>query len=367
MNQEANILNDKGQSVTLNTSPGKQYAGSTRLWQGVPGIERSANGRLWVTFYSGGADEGPDNYVLLISSNDDGQSWSEPLLVIDPPDQVRAYDPCLWHDPQGRLWLFWAQSDGLFDGRCGVWAINCADSAVIHPHWSAPRRIANGIMMNKPTVLTTGEWLLPAAVWSSDEAAAFLNETNRYATLEERFSNVYRSKDQGETFVLLGSADVPDRSFDEHMVMERKDGSLQMYVRLFGGIGESVSYDRGVTWSPGKKSEIAGPNSRFFIRKLQSGNWLLVNHYQFTGRNNLMAMISTDEGASWKGGLLLDDRHDVSYPDGVQADDGTIYIIYDRQRIREREILLAVFTEEDVINGSCVSSKAKLRIIVDKA
>jgi hypothetical protein len=27
--------------------------------------------------------------------------------VIDPSGPVRAYDPCLWHDPRGRLCLFW--------------------------------------------------------------------------------------------------------------------------------------------------------------------------------------------------------------------------------------------------------------------
>ena len=55
-----------------------------RIWQGIPGIERSQGGRLWAAWYSGGETEGPDNYVLVVTSSDDGKSWSEPLLVIDP-------------------------------------------------------------------------------------------------------------------------------------------------------------------------------------------------------------------------------------------------------------------------------------------
>ena len=26
---------------------------------------------------------------------------------------MRAFDPCLWHDPQERLWFFWSQKDNV--------------------------------------------------------------------------------------------------------------------------------------------------------------------------------------------------------------------------------------------------------------
>ena len=40
-----------------------------------------------------------------------------------------GFDPCLWHDPEGRLWLFWTQAAGHWDGRGGVWAITTTESA----------------------------------------------------------------------------------------------------------------------------------------------------------------------------------------------------------------------------------------------
>ncbi len=331
-----------------------------RKWQGIPGIERTGNGHLWVTFYSGGDKEGPDNYVLLVKSRDDGHTWSEPVLKIEPWGKVRAYDPCLWCDTEGRLWLFWAQSYDWYDGRCGVWAMVCEDTDAVCPRWSEPKRIANGIMMSKPTVLTTGEWLLPCAVWDCEVSS--LNSLP-----EERFSNVYVSSDHGKSFRLLGGADVPNRCFDEHMVLERKDGSLWMLVRTFYGIGESVSLDRGRTWSTGSDSGIKGPNSRFFLRRLKSGRILLVNHYGFDGRNNLTAMLSEDEGATWKGRLVIDERGSISYPDGIESEDGYIYVVYDRDRMEEKEILMAVFTEEDVLNARTQSVKSRLKIIVNKA
>ena len=364
-------MSDKDLSMTapvVNTAPGPEYAAEARLWQGIPGIERAPNGRLWALWYTGGEGEGPYNYIVLETSDDDGETWSKPLLVIDPPDKVRAFDPCLWHDPTGKLWLFWAQSYELFDGRCGVWCITTENSGEAAPVWSEPRRIGNGIMMNKPTVLSSGEWLFPTAVWECK--APRLPEF-----ADERFSNVLCTEDEGKTFTLRGGADVPKRSFDEHMVVELSDGRLWMLVRGQTGIGESYSEDKGFTWSPGVMERFSGPSSRFFIRRLSSGNLLLVNHVNFeerkgeegyNGRNNMTALISDDDGATWKGGLLLDERYYVSYPDGVQAEDGRIYVIYDRERRGAKEILMAVFREEDILAGQCVSDDARLKVLVNK-
>jgi hypothetical protein len=52
---------------------------------------------------------------------------------------------------------------------------------------------------------------------------------------------------------------------------------------------------------------------------------------------------------------MLDERKGVSYPDGFQAPDGTIYISYDRNRATDGEILLARFTEEDILANKLVA------------
>lgn len=352
------------QPATIHTRPGAAYNSHARRWQGIPGIERARNGRLWATWYSGGQGEGPDNYVVLVTSEADGLrapvAFSEPMLVVEPEPGVRAYDPCLWHDPMGRLWLFWAQSEGMWDGRGGVWCIHCDNAEGAQPEWSAPQRLANGVMMNKPTVLSTGKWLLPTAVWE-------FFKPHRTDLAAERRSNVTCSTDQGRTWRLLGGADVPERQFDEHMVVERRDGSLWMLVRTGYGIGESASLDGGRTWSPGKPTALGGPGSRFFVRRMRSGRLLLVNHHRFRGRNNLTAMLSEDDGRNWRGGLLLDGRDDVSYPDGVETEDGRIIVIYDRERQRAREILMAAFTEEDILLGEIASEGAQLRVVVNRA
>ena len=115
-----------------------------------------------------------------------------------------------------------------------------------------------------------------------------------------------------------------------------------------------------------KRTRISNPGSRFFIRRLTSGNLLLINHYKFKGRSHLYAQLSTNDGQKWNEGLLLDERSGVSYPDGVQDKDGLIWITYDRDRQGDGEILLAKFKEEDVLAGKNVSGAVTLKQTINK-
>ena len=341
--------------------PPQSYHNASRRWQGVPAMERTPKGRILFAFYSGETDEGIGNYVALFKTDDEGATMEEPFLAVVPtnPKTCRVFDPCLWFAPDGRLWFFVAQSFTYYDGRNGVWAMVCENFDSPHPTFSAPRRIANGIMMNKPLVYRD-TWLMPCAIW--DKFKTTYNDLP-----EERFSNVYRSTDGGKSFSRIASVDYPDRHVDEHMMVELKDGQIMMLIRGKHGIGQSFSSDGGETWAPAVDSGLGGPCSRFCIRKLKNGKWLLINHYDFKRRDHLTAMLSDDDGMTWKGFLTLDERSDVSYPDAVEAEDGTIYVVYDRERYNAREILMAKFTQDDVLAGRLIGMHSRLKIVLNRA
>jgi hypothetical protein len=139
-----------------------------------------------------------------------------------------------------------------------------------------------------------------------------------------------------------------------------------MLVRM-QGLAETMSTDRGKTWGPVQRSAIKHGTSRFFVRRLKSGSLLLVKHGPLderVGRTDLMAFVSDDDGQTWQGGLMLDDREDVTYPDGVQAPGGTIYIVYDHNRTPNGEVLMATFTEDDVRAARAVTDQARLRVVI---
>lgn len=356
----------------LNTRPLPQY-GYDQLDYGMNiGIDRTPGGRLWACWVAGG--DSPKAFFVLAASDDDGQTWSPPRLVIDSHSPNLPLDRSvlvgnLWTDPRGRLWLFFDQSMLHFDGRAGVWATVCDNPDADQPAWSAPRRIWHGVTLNKPTVLSTGSWLLPISL--NREGLAYFR--GAFRDLDPvRGANVFASTDQGATWTRHGHVAFPNPDWDEHMIVERQDGSLWMLARTGKGLMQSTSSDGGKTWSPpSTPAGIRQPVARFHVRKLASGRILMVKHGDTmdaltASRCKLKAFLSEDDGRTWKGGLMLDERPGVSYPDGFQAPDGTLYISYDRNRSTDGEILLARFTEEDVLAGQVVGPNSKLRLLISR-
>lgn len=367
--QDKAILDLSLEAPVINTRPGPEYDDQVRIGNMVIGIERTPKGRLWAAWVGNG--DSPNGFFMLASSDDGGKSWSKPRLVIDPTDppnapQRRALVGNLWTDPLGRLWLFFDQSLGYFDGRCGDWYIRCDNPDAAEPVWTKPVRFADGCTLNKPTVLKDGDWLLPVSLWTRDRIGPAILKDAHKDLDRIRMANVFASTDQGKTWTRRGGVAFPDTDFDEHMIVERKDGSLWMLARTKKGISESISTDHGATWSEPKPSAIQNVSARFFIRRLASGNLLLVKNgpidIRLPRRSSMTAFLSTDDGKTWGKGLLLDDRAAVSYPDGVQAPDGTIHIIYDWNRHTDAEILLTRFKEDDIAAQTKVT-----RTLVNKA
>lgn len=315
-------------------------------WQGIPAIERATNGRLWCASFSGGPKEpDPDNVILLATSEDDGVSWSAPRVIIDPLGSTRAYDPALWHDPTGRLWLFYNQAD-LATRDFTAWAITTDQSHLADPQWSPPRKIeidaAFAFRLNKPTVLKSGRWLLPVT-WSR-------NAPTGWFAKDQQLQGVAVSDDSGQTWTLHGSVEAPSWAL-ENMIVERRDGRLWMLIRTGSGVlWESFSTDGGRTWSSGSPTKIVNPGVRFFIRRLASGRLLLINTFDPKRRRGLRAYASDLQMETvFSASIELDSRDKVSYPDAIQAPDGSICAVHDYDRQGVGEILLDVFSEDEIL------------------
>lgn len=335
------------------------------------GIARTPGGRLWACWVAG--EDGAKAFFVCAVSDDDGETWSKPVLVIDGQSEKLPMPRSvlvgnLWTDPLGRLWIFFNQSMAQFDGRSGMWAAICEKPDAAKPVWSAPKRLWHGFTLNKPTVLRNGDWLLPVSL----NRAGFGPFKGAFAELDPfRGANAFLSKDHGATWQRQGHVQFPNPDWDEHSFIERKDGSLWMVARTGKGPMQSFSTDLGKTWStPAAVESFSHPVARLHLRRLASGRLLLVKHGETIdtnhGRKQLSARLSDDEGKTWQGGLMLDERDGVSYPDGFQSPDGTIYISYDHNRSTDGEILLTRFTEEDILAKKLTGPKSKLKILISR-
>lgn len=350
-------------SVTTVISGDADDAIANRKWQGIPGLEKTDRGRIFISWFTGGKHEpAPENIVLLCYSDDGGKSFTKPKSMALPNDDgTRSFDPTLWIDPAGRLWYIFNRGNKT-TAKHDVWARICEDPDASTPVFASEFRVGFdkapfAFRMNKPTVLSTGEWILPVT---------HASETiHQWFGGPKQMQGVGISTDKGKTWKLHGAVKAPEWAL-ENMIVELKDGRLWMLIRTGGGfLWESYSADRGRNWSEGKVTTIANPGSRFFIRRLASGNLLLVNHYKTTWRSRLTARLSSDEGKTWNEGLLLDERG-ISYPDGVEGKDGLIWITYDRGRTNEGLILMTRFREEDVVAGKNVSGDVLLKHEIDR-
>ena len=143
------------------------------------------------------------------------------------------------------------------------------------------------------------------------------------------------------------------------------------------------SLDGGRSWSrpapspirqpvePADWCPVGGNSTRHHLSRLPSGRLLLIKHGTAigeapAGRSRLCAFLSEDDGATWIGGLLLDGRDQVSYPDATAGRDGLIHATWDRDRGGAAEILLGRFREADILAGRLVSADGGLGLVVHR-
>lgn len=328
-----------------------------RKFEQVPAVGATADGKyIFVAWYSGGAAPGPGNYVTLSVSEDMGKTWLNDQLAVYPrSSEYRLFDPAIWRDQFGQVHLFYgsAKNNLIWDGYGGVNAVEIKWNGKKVSH-SAPVRISDGVMSNKPVFLASkNTTLFPVYI---DKP---LPGTKSDSTFPQDGAFIYSRNysKSGRKLVLssYSAIHIPEelRIHDEPQVVELNEtGEYLALVRTTKGIYSTHSSDFGKSWSEVKPFTASGPttSSRFYIGKLSSGNLLLVSNNSTT-RNKMTAFLSRDGGKSWPHQLLLDARENVSYPDADQTADGSIHVVFDRERTGAKDILYCRFTENDLIKG----------------
>lgn len=342
----------------LYRSQDPRFAENIRKFQGCPTIAITPKGRIYLGWYAGGTCEPHmENYNLLVYSDDEGKTWSKPLLIIPSSKTlcIHALDIQLWTDPKGKLHVYWVQNNtkpaptvippqmpgqplvvvdgylfGDFTHAC--WEIVCENPDSETPVFSSPRYLDKGFLRCKPLVLKNGTWL-----------------NFNYDQMEKRYGYSI-SKNSGISFEHRYGAEKLATSFDETMAYQKLDGSIRMFARCsLGELAESYSYDNGETWTAAVLSGIHSANTRFFVSRTPSGRLLLVNNDDRETRKNMTLYLSDDDGETWNHRYCIDARRAVSYPD-VDFWGDKIYLTYDRERTGAKEILFAVLTEQDIID-----------------
>ena len=355
----------------LYTPTDPAYDEAPRKYQGCPTLAVTKGGRIWMGWYAGGVREPDmDNYNLLLKSDDGGETWSDPYLVIPSSKEhhFHALDIQLWTSPEGKLYVYWVQNDTIpDDGRAmkaekgqplvrydgwifpdfahNEWVSICEDPDADAPVFSAPRRVDVGFLRCKPLVTATGRWIN----FNYDQTPGKGLDRYGYSI----------SDDRGETWTHRYGAEKLATYFDESMAYQKKDGTIRMFARSsIGELAESISDDNGETWSEARPSGITHADTRFFVSRTPSGRILLICNDDARVRKNITLCLSEDDGETWPYKKCIDTRAGISYPD-ADFRNGEICLTYDRERTGAREILFLRCSEEDILDPD-VQLEAKI-------
>lgn len=332
----------------------ERFADENRQWQGIPGIEavplENGGTRLWTCWITGSNREpSVGNYCLYSFSDDGGETWMRAFAIAfdENNKNSRTFDPSLFYDGDGNLWLWWNQTNySSGDKYVGIWCAKISNPGVAVNgledlnsfEISQAKRVCDGLKMNKPTILSNGDW------------AFFSHNFTR-----QGYTEMWVSSDKGETWSKKSEMYAPNALFANETAFAEtvRDGkTVYMAINRTNdsyNLAVNYSYDEGLTWTDGVEWDILGASSRPMLKTLPSGNVVYIQHYNTTGRSMMSIWLSEDGGVTWPHCMVLDARSGVSYPDVTLDAQGNIYVVWDHDRYGDKEILMAKLTEEELL------------------
>ncbi len=378
--EKASVKAEEFKNVSSNHSPEEMfqvfpdakpsvsaYLPQNRKWNGCPNIAVTGK-RIWACIYTGGIRE-PDpndlNMGVVAVSDDGGNSWIDPYIVTKDPKWTTYQITPFYYEPLGRLYLFCCVSAGKIAYEYAVYTDN-PEAPLNEVFWKFLNRNADGSVsymdcssgdwvswQHQPLVINNDgqeEWIRMSRIYRDNAAASWKDH------------GIFVSTDYGKSWNLRSVITNPLSvrsavTCPESVCVQLNDGRLMIYARIeggkYGGVMRCYSSNLGKNWTDWEyelEEPLRGPGSLLDVKRLPSGNLLLVNNNTKSQRSGLTAYLSTDDGETYRYSLLIDERIS-SYPDIALDGNGNIYIINDAHRYPNGEIRMTVITEQDIING----------------
>ncbi len=302
----------------------------------------------------------PFGKVIMCRSYDEGRTWTRPQVIIDTPlddrdagisvfnenklivtsfnhyIDVQKGFPCDTPFAETMKNAYFSENRITYEHEKkyygstyvvskddGITWSEVKHAPVTSPH--GPCALKNGglLYMGNPKVYEVKKQLTPdkniLEVWFSPDAETW----EKYAVIENLQEGLY---------------------FCEPHIAQLPDGTLLGTIRVQGELKngnyservfcvfQTESADGGKTWSTPHRTVEFGSPPHVLVHS--SGNLVLVYGYRrepFGER----AKISTDNGKTWGGELILRDdapSHDLGYPASVELNDGRILTLYYQKR-----------------------------------
>ena len=309
-------------------------------------IVEAAPGALLAAWFAGSYEGHPDVAIWLARYQNG--VWGEPVVVADELE-VSHYNPLLFRDRTGALWLFY--KIGL---SVPTWTGMYRQSHDGGHTWSAPAMLPAGLIgpaKNKPITLSNGDILCGTshetwgswACWVEASSDGGRNWT-QHGPIVAPGSGRYEAGSDAVVSAVWDEASgrlVLPRHFAgviQPALWEYVPGHVKMLMRSTQRVGcvcAATSDDYGRTWSPSERVAIPNPNSGLDAVRLQDGRIVLACNPVQEGRTPLSVLVSYDNGTTWPRRLDLETgAGEYSYPAIIQAADGQVHVAATHRRER---------------------------------
>ena len=342
-------------------------------WLREPLLARLPDNSLCCAFFTGGTGDGDlKNIVAAIRSDDDGETWSYPEIVVSRPDRSAWAPSMLVHNDKAHLFWFtstdWERyrkvnhilSTGP-DGR------SFTEDRVLKEDWITERGVdvRHGTPLRDGRVLLPIAWMEPVGDFDPDTWQASGELDHRYGNfgcggIAE--NNVYcvgvmEPNDDFTSFTRHArvcketpGGELPSQPMFENAIAQLSGkGRLAMLIRgdMSNRLWRSDSEDGGRTWSEPYGTDIPNPGTKPRIINLPDGRIVLFHNpnekdYDDTSpgaihkyRTPLEMWVSDDSMQSWRlRETLVAAPALAQYPDGFHdANSSKIYLVWENERM----------------------------------
>lgn len=294
-----------------------------------------------VAAWFGGTHERHPDVGIWVSRNE-GSGWSTPVEVTDgvQSDTLRypCWNPVLFQPKEGPLMLFYKVGPSPRE-----WWGMLITSHDEGRSWSEPEKMGEGPLgdllgpiKNKPIQLADGTILCPTSTEEEVDDDIFWKVHFERSSDMGKTWEVIGPINDGKEFDAI-----------QPSILTYPDGRMQILCRTRQQVvSQSWSTDGGDTWSPMTATELPNPNSGTDAVTLQDGRQLLVYNHTIrdgefpAGRDMLNVAISTN-GEDWTPVMTLERQDgEYSYPAVIQAADGKVHITYTYQRLGVKHVVV---------------------------
>ena len=228
--------------------------------------------------------------IVMKSSSDNGNTWSDLKRIIDYPLGQSASDPSIIVDQiTNEIFLFFNYMD--LDDNKDVYLLKYIKSKDNGLTWSNPTDITEEI--TKPEWSRDFMFITSGRGYQSSDGMllhCLVNLNNG--------THVFGSKDHGVSWFLSESPIIPG---DESKIIELNNNSWMVNSRTNknGYRYSHISNDKGKTWISEKRIDLIDPGCNASLINYNDDVLLFSNVSNNKNRVNLVIRMSLDQGKSW--------------------------------------------------------------------